>query len=147
LVVVVVIIGVLAAIAVPRLSRGGVGASEAAYSQSLTSLRGAIERYRAEHGVYPTCLVVGGNKTTIMSQLTQYTDDSGDSSPTVSGTHRFGPYLREIPGLTVSDRKGRTKVDVADGPAVGWIYDPSTGTVRGNTGTATNGGGTLYSDY
>ena len=46
---VIVILGIIAAIAIPRLSRGSDGAAEGALKRDLQVLRGALELYRAEH--------------------------------------------------------------------------------------------------
>jgi type II secretory pathway pseudopilin PulG len=147
-VIVLVIIGLIAAIAVPRLSRGA-GAGSAALQSNLQSLRKAIELYRVEHGgAYPTCVEGAGNKTTIMFQLTQYTDAAGNYAATRSATHRVGPYLRQIPKLGVTDRRDRGKINTTDAGGVGWIYDPATGDIRANTVvTATDNNGRLYSSY
>lgn len=148
LVVVVVIISLLAAIAIPRLGRGTGAAKDASFAKSLTALRNAIEHYRAEHGAYPTCNPVSGNKSTIMFQLTQYTDAAGNYSATKGGAFIYGPYLRAIPALVVRDGGDRTRISTVDGPAVAWIYDPVSGDIRGNTGAATDASGArLYSEY
>ena len=146
-VIVVVIIGVITAIAIPRMGNASAGASDAALANSLSAMRRAIDLYRAEHGVYPTATPLSGNRTTIMFQLTQYTDDAGNYSPTRSATHRFGPYLRAIPALPASSRKGREKINTSDAGGAGWIYDPATGDIRANTANEVDGRGRLYRDY
>ncbi len=113
----------------------------------MTALRKAIDLYQAEHGAFPTCNAVNGNKPTIMFQLTQLTDAGGNYSETRSATRVYGPYLRQIPKLAVSDRRDRNKINTADGGGVGWIYNPATGDIRGNTGSAADGAGRLFSDY
>ena len=147
LVVVIVIIGVLMAIAVPRLSRGLGGTELPAYQQNLAALRKAIDYYHADHGSYPTADPLQGSRTSVMLQLTQYTDAAGNYAAAKSATHSYGPYLRTIPELTVSGRKSRTRIATADGSGVGWIYNPATGEIRGNTAAETDPAGRLYSDY
>ena len=148
LVVVVLVIALIAAIAVPRLNRASGAAKDASFAKSLAALREAIERYRAEHGTYPTCDPLSGNRTTIMLQLTRYTDAAGNYAETRGGAFVYGPYLRAIPALVVRERGDRTRIATADGPGVAWIYDPASGNIRGNTGAATDSSGTRpYSDY
>ncbi len=91
MVIVVVIIGIIAAIASPRLSRGVEGAAEAALIGDLAVVRGAIDHYVTEHiGDPPT----GGN---FVAQMIQYSDINGNTSPTKTGLFIYGPYLRAIP--------------------------------------------------
>lgn len=145
LVIVVVIIGVLAAIAIPRLSRGAAGASESALSGNLKTLRTALDLYASEHGgAYPTT-------ANIVAALTTYTDDTGATSATKTGNYIYGPYLRAIPTLPVGAKKGQTGIDVvanASTATIGWIYDPTTGTIRANTiSTEVDAKGNQYSTY
>lgn len=53
LLLVVMIVGVVAAIAIPRMSLGAGGAAEAALKGNLAVLRSAIEAYRRDHGDQP----------------------------------------------------------------------------------------------
>src|SRR5207302_1986912 len=87
-----VIIGIIAAIAIPRMSRGTSGAAESALSADMSTWRHALDLYQAEHdGKYPT------DNTTIVAQLTGNTDASGTIG---SGTNfPYGPYLRAVPTL------------------------------------------------
>ncbi len=148
LVIVVVIIGIIAAIAIPRLSRGAEGAAESALKGDLAVLRNAIDLYATEHnGTFPP----SGN---VATQLTGYSDIAGDAQGTKDATHVYGPYLRQIPPLPVAGagaitggKIGDTGIAAADAAGVGWIYTAATGTVRANTGTATDDAGTLYSSY
>ncbi len=139
---VVVIIGLVAAIAIPRLSRGAAGASDSALSGNLAVLRDAIDRYSTEHGgAFPTA-------ANVANQLTQYTDASGNASATKDGNFAYGPYVRKIPALPVGAKKGATGMAASDGAGVGWIYTESTGDIRANTtASEKDSSGMLYSNY
>ena len=130
LVIVLVIIGVVAAIAVPRLSRGATNASATAVTADLVMLRKVIELYRAEHeGTFPTV-------SDFVSQMTMFSNVDGDSfavNPDLPNGIGFGPYLKAMPGLPVGVRKGSTGVAAADAAGIGWIYTEATGTIRANT--------------
>jgi type II secretory pathway pseudopilin PulG len=127
LVIVVVLMGVIAAIAIPRISRGTSGAADAALSANLSVLRNAINLYEGEHpGLHPTA-------ADIANQLTKYTDISGDVSDTKTSTHIYGPYIRKIPPLPVGSRKGNTAIAANSGNSVGWKYTSATGDIRANT--------------
>ena len=134
LVIVVVIVGLLAAIAIPRFSRGAAAASDSALSGDLAVLRNAIEMYAAEHnGKFP-------GQTTFAAQLTTYTDLGGTASPTKVGDAIYGPYLFKVPELKVGDNVGKSGVAATDGAptaastvaGTGWLYDQKTGQIWAN---------------
>ncbi|KPK80118.1 MAG: hypothetical protein AMJ81_12435 [Phycisphaerae bacterium SM23_33] len=141
LVIVVVILGIIAAIAIPRMSRGSAGATDSAVASNLAVLRNAIDLFATEHdGTFPTA-------ADIANQLTQYTDVAGVAQATKDTTHIYGPYLRKVPPVPVGPRKGSTGIAALDAPGVGWIYDDTEGTIKTNTTTEADVSGKLYSDY
>jgi prepilin-type N-terminal cleavage/methylation domain-containing protein len=151
LVIVVVIIGIIAAIAIPRMSRGTAAAGDSALGGNLSVLRSAIELFATEHGgTFPA-------GATIVNQLTQYTDDAGNAQAAKDATHVYGPYLRKIPPVTVGTLKSdNTKNSVIipqatdtpeASPTGGWIYNTATGAMHANVPTAADQNGKLYSDY
>ncbi|MFZ4572858.1 MAG: type II secretion system protein [Phycisphaerales bacterium] len=141
LVIVVVIIGIIGAIAIPRMGSGVEKAGDSALSANLAVLRSAIDLYSTEHsGSFPAA-------STIVDQLTMYSDDAGAAVATKDSTHIFGPYLRSVPPLPVGAKKGATGIAAADGATIGWIYTESTGEIRANTTTEEDARGNLYSDY
>lgn len=120
LIVVLAIIVVIGAIAVPRFSRGVEGAGNNALVRDLAVLNRAIDLYAAEHcGRFPDHRVA--------SQLTQFTDASGATSPIRSEVFVYGPYLRRIPGLPIGSNRGSSVIATAASPGVGWIYNPAEG--------------------
>jgi general secretion pathway protein G len=139
---VVVIIGLIAAIAIPRMSRGAAGAGDSALAGSLAVMRDAIDRYAAEHGgSYPTV-------ATFVANLTTYTDASGAAQATKDSTHIYGPYLRQVPALSVGAAKGNTTAAAAAATGVGWIYDATGGNISANTTSSeSDASGKLYSAY
>ena len=138
---VVVIIGLVAAIAIPRLSRGAAGAADSAVSGNLAVLRDAIDRYSVEHGgSFPTAV-------NVTNQLAQYSTGAGATQATKDGNYMYGPYVRKVPALPVGNKKGSSGIAAADGTGVGWIYDQTLGNIRANTTTEADSGGNLYSNY
>ena len=126
-VVVFVLLGIIAAIAIPRLSRGSEGSIEAAVSRDLSVLQKAIDLYAAEHdGAFP-------NPNVIAEQLTRYTDAKGTVSTQKVGSFNYGPYVRKIPPVKVGPNKGNTAIATSPGSGVGWIYNPVEGTIAPNT--------------
>lgn len=138
LVIVVVIIGILAAIAIPRMSRGAKGADESVLKGDLAIFRNAIELYKAEHGGDPP----SGTAAEVTNQITQYSDALGATSPTkdVATAKIYGPYMRNIPPLPLGTKKGDANIVVvilpADVPPAagtdGWWYNSATGDIRAN---------------
>jgi prepilin-type N-terminal cleavage/methylation domain-containing protein len=149
LVIVVVIIAIIGAIAIPRMSRGAQGASDSAVSGDLNILRSAIDLYASEHNsTYPAV-------ATITAQLTEFTDDSGNTQTTKDTTHVYGPYLRSVPTLPVgpSGYKGAsTFIDGSTGTAGttagAWFYNATTGTISANLATTVvDSKGVAYNTY
>jgi type II secretory pathway pseudopilin PulG len=123
---VIVILGVIAAIAIPRLSRGSQGSSDTACVRDVQVIQKAIDLYAAEHnGAFP-------NPAMIADQLTLYTDHTGATSKAKTPAHPFGPYLRTVPPLPTGPNKGASNISAAPGVGVGWIYDPAEGTITPN---------------
>lgn len=144
MVVVVVIIGLIAAIAVPRMSRGVQSSGENALAADMALWRQAIDMYASEHGgTFPT-------QSAIVAQLTTYSNSAGATSTThnVSNGYVYGPYMRTIPNLPVgsSSLKGTNAVGVAGSTTAAWLYDGNGG-ITPNTGTLTDSRGVLYSAY
>lgn len=161
LVIVVVIIGVIAAIAIPRISSGVAATGESALKSNLAVLRRAIDLYAAEHGgVYPGARAdgAGGAANTsqaLESQLTKFSDEQGNVSATGSATYRFGPYLRRIPPQPVGDNANNSTVaiDSVNSPPLvtagteGWVYNPTTGEMIANTDDPNQDGSHTFDEY
>jgi general secretion pathway protein G len=144
LVIVVVIIGILAAIAVPRMSRGAAAASDSALSANLSVIRSALDLYQTEHGgTYPVL-------ADLEKALTQYTNAAGNSfgDKDAAEGRIFGPYMRAVPALPVGANKGKTGFAATIGTTGGWVYDAATGTVRANCAdTEVDARGVKYNTY
>jgi prepilin-type N-terminal cleavage/methylation domain-containing protein len=145
LVIVIVIIGILAAIAVPRLSRGATAASENSLAANLAVIRNAVELCSTEHGgAYPALVDLD-------SALTLYSDYTYSTFKPARDTANgiiYGPYLRSIPPLPVGANLNKTSFVAAYAAGSGWIYDVATGAVTSNTdNTEKDSNGKLYTDY
>lgn len=148
LVVVAVIIGILAAIAIPRLSRGTAGSAESALAGDLAALRNAIDIFAAEHGgKYPRLAAIA-------DQLTQHTDHRHTTAPVAvkDADHIYGPYLQKIPPLPVGANRGKTTfTGTAPGGTAadaGWYYNETTGQILANCADGeTDESGTPFNQY
>ncbi|UCE58789.1 MAG: prepilin-type N-terminal cleavage/methylation domain-containing protein [Phycisphaerales bacterium] len=140
LVIVVVIIGIIAAIAAPRLAEGGAAAADAALRGSLRTLRGAIDMYAGEHdNVWPASKPADRSEATFIDQLTKKTNSAG-AVGNAPGEHIFGPYLRGIPPVPVGPNVGARGIDLKTTGFVyeavlsaGWVYNYDTGEIYANT--------------
>jgi prepilin-type N-terminal cleavage/methylation domain-containing protein len=145
LVIVVVILGILAAIAVPRMSRSATNAADNAVAANLAILRNAVDLFSTEHGgTYPSL-------ANLPNALTQYSDVAGTtfnaSKDTGTGVI-YGPYVRDIPPLPVGANKGKNTFTATLGGAFGWVYESSTGKIFPNCADSeVDGRGVKYNTY
>jgi prepilin-type N-terminal cleavage/methylation domain-containing protein len=132
LVIVMVIIGLLAAIAIPRLSRGSEGSGVATLVADLRAVRQAIYLYTLEH----MNELPGPTADHLVTQLTQFTNRTGGVSATKTAAYVFGPYLHQMPPCPLGPNAGSSDVliDSANSPPLtntsggeGWVYNPNTG--------------------
>ncbi|MFV1967284.1 MAG: prepilin-type N-terminal cleavage/methylation domain-containing protein [Pirellulaceae bacterium] len=133
LVVVVLILGILAAIAAPKILTNSNDASDNGIAQTLATVRDAIDLYRASTG-------------------TGYPD--GLTSVEIEG--KLDAYLRgtTFPKVTVGGLNSNViKIDTGDPPAIlgteGWTYNPALGEIRINSDSELSsqpGSGIKYSD-
>ncbi len=116
LVIVIVIIGIIAAIAVPRFSSATTNANQKQAQASAVILQNALDLFIAEHA--PGALAATG--AGIVTQLTAGTKSDG------RGGTDYGPYLRTMPAnLTIGDTADGLSIDgtcdAADAPC-GWDF-------------------------
>lgn len=131
LVIVVMILGVVAAIAVPRLGGAAERAQAANLAANVVRIQKAIDLYTAEHGDQcPASDGAGGFQTNgrwVVERLEHQTDADGTINPT---TGLYGPYLRAFPANPVNGRR-TVRIDgaAAGADTHGWRYDTSTRTI------------------
>jgi prepilin-type N-terminal cleavage/methylation domain-containing protein len=135
LVMVVTIIGIIAAIAVPRVSSASNNATRNALEATLSNVRNAIDTYYAEHNFFPGYDPANGSPDgdQFVKQLTMYSDVQGHTNATPAGPYLFGPYLRAPFPVspanqlrTVAVKAAPASADPAAG-SVGWVAVLSTG--------------------
>ena len=126
LLIVVVILGILAAVVIPQFSDASTDAKFSSLGTNLSTMRGQIELYKLQHGgVYPAM-------ATFTAQMTTKTNADG----TTTGTPTLGPYLQRIPNNPYNNLNDLSAT--ADGKT-GWTYVEGTGTITANDGGTTNG--------
>jgi general secretion pathway protein G len=149
--IVVVILGILAAIVVPQFTQASTEASENSLRSDLQSLRSQIELYRAQHtDQIPQPTFTGPIET--WPQMTETTTRAGAPSGSKIRTpvNECGPYLERVPNNPFTRTNTIVScVDRAANPRDGttaWAYVPATGEIYANHGGQT-AQGELYSDF
>ena len=155
--IVVAILGILAAIVLPTFKGHITEAREAAARDNLRILRNAIELYAAQHNGVPPGYFMGYAGSPLFEffwyQLVWATNAAGGYSP-IEGTPGFplGPYIPTIPSNpfnnlnTVSVLLNDDEFPAEATGEYGWVYQPWTKTIKLDwTGTDENG--VAYFDY
>ena len=151
LLIVVIILAILAAIVVPQFASSTDDAKLAALDTNLANTRSAVDLYFAQHGAYPSGVGDGTNAANspgaFISQLTLYTEATGDADTSKDATHVYGPYLRAatLPSDPITSVATLVVVPAASagtlpltadaGDPGGWKFDNVTGQFIMNHGT------------
>ncbi|MBN1126222.1 MAG: prepilin-type N-terminal cleavage/methylation domain-containing protein [Sedimentisphaerales bacterium] len=118
--IVVVILGILAAIVIPQFTNASEEASVNSLRADLQTMRSQIELYKVQHlGQLPTVAA-------FEAQMTDETDINGGTT----GALDYGPYLERIP---TNQFVNSDVVAAADAAGVGWVYDAAEGTITAAT--------------
>lgn len=135
LVIVVTIIGIISAIAVPRMSAASSTATGNALKLTMANVRKAVDVFYAEHGRYPGYDPASGAASGefFVDQLITYSDATGNTNATYAYPFIYGPYIRSpFPTnptnhlQTVHVKTSAADADPAAG-SVGWIAVLSSG--------------------
>jgi general secretion pathway protein G len=155
LMIVVSILGILAAIVLPQFQNHQQQAREAAAKDTLRTVRGQIQLYKLEHNG----LVPGYRNTTpidaevtLINQLVGTTSSIGmaSASQTPTSGYPLGPYFVKMPTNPFNGRSNIKYVAsasafVAD-DTTGWLYKRETAEFRLNK-TGTDSSGVAYISY
>ena len=155
LLIVVIIIAILAAIAIPQFSNSSGDAQEAALDANLATMRSAIELYRVQHNnSYPTAKASAGDTTctgtgaalgtgaintaqAFKEQMTTYSNKDGATCSIAAAGYSYGPYMRAIPAEPIkNDNTVAVTTDAAPTAAAdgkGWVYSNTTGALTMNS--------------
>ena len=156
LMIVVTILGILAAIVIPEFQGHATESRESAVKSSLHTVRSQVELYNMQHesdlGYIGTMPATGAYVGTQLTG-TSAANGSAQVSKTPNGTYPHGPYLMGMPenpynnlntikivGAAVTDYS--TQVD----DTTGWLFQKETGTLKVNS-SGTDSDGVAYADY
>jgi prepilin-type N-terminal cleavage/methylation domain-containing protein len=150
LLIVVIILAIISAIAIPQFSAATSDAQSSALDANLATIRNSIEQYRAQHTgfVYPgvnassgaECPSSGkpgtgkaGSDQALKDQMQYSSNAAGQTCSIAGGAFRFGPYLRQ--GIPAEPFNNDATIAVTDTGTIatptttgkGWAYDLKTG--------------------
>jgi prepilin-type N-terminal cleavage/methylation domain-containing protein len=155
--IVVVVLGILAAIVIPTVADSTTAAKESALTHDLHMLRRYILVYTSQHLEVSPGYPDGATDQTpteqaFVEQITMASNTRGQTAATGTPGYNRGPYLLKIP---INPFNKKTTVEVLDDgdsfPAAaddshGWIYKPLTSEVRADN-TGTDASGKAYYDF
>ncbi len=155
--IVVIILGILAAIVLPKFSNASAIARASMLADDLRVVRMQLTVFKSQHCDIPAGYP-GGDRTAAPTEaalILHMTKASNAACATADpGTpgYEYGPYLREMPANPIN---GKDTIQVlANGAAFpaagddshGWVYQPSTMTFKADSPGADDKGRT-YFDY
>ena len=115
--IVVVIVGMLAAIVVPQFTHATEDAKDGALRMNIYRVRQQLEVYKHHHRGYPSLANFEG-------QMLKGTNEAGDVGEIGGVNFKYGPYMMEVP------KNSYTNGNVVSGGTVGssdWYYNEKTG--------------------
>src|ERR1044071_8956688 len=114
--IVVIILGILAAIVIPQFTNASNDARQNSIASTLQTVRSQIELFKIQHGDTPP---VAAGMWTIMTGKSNTTDTQ---TPVATGI--FGPYGQQPP---VNPANGLSAIGAAAATTVGWVYTTGSG--------------------
>ena len=121
--IVVVILGILAAIVVPQFTSAAAESRENSIKMDVHRIRVQLEIYKAHHSDQLPSLA------NFEAQMTMSSDAQGDTAELGTDGYPFGPYIREVP------RNPNTSTNTVGDGEIGtsaWYYNEVTGEFRAN---------------
>ncbi|HEY8667515.1 MAG TPA: prepilin-type N-terminal cleavage/methylation domain-containing protein [Tepidisphaeraceae bacterium] len=115
--IVVIILGILAAIVIPQFTNASTDARKNSTTSQLQTVRSQIELYKLQHNDTMPPLLTGGWTNLIVKS---------NADGTTTGTPTFGPYLQAAP---VNPLNQQSAVASAPATAKGWVFDSTTGKI------------------
>ncbi len=121
--IVVVILGILAAIVIPQFTEASTEAKLTRLMTDLQTLRSQIELYKIQHNDIPPSLA------NFVEQMTDYTDIDGVGQA-AAGPGVYGPYIQKVPINPFNDDDAVVAGPPTGMDSGGWAYDQDTGAIH-----------------
>jgi general secretion pathway protein G len=127
--IVVIILGILAAIVIPQFTQASTEARLSNLKTNLQTVRTQLLLYKTQHNeAYPD--------SNFSTQMVLFSDISGGTATAGDSTHTFGPYLQAVPVNPLSNSSairvvtGNATAFSAPSSDAGWYYNSDTGEFR-----------------
>jgi len=141
--IVVVILGILAAIVIPQFTEASTEAKTSSLASSLQTVRSQIELYKIQHGdVAPTLANIVACMTTCSNSGSPTLTFWADRTAVPANTIAFGPYMQKMPVNPFTN----TDTVAAPGTVAAWNYVAATGQFTAADG-GTDSAGVAHSAY
>ena len=114
--IVVVILGILAAIVIPQFTSASQDAKKSSALSQLQTIRSQIELYKNQHNDAEPDLV------TNWDQFTEYTDIDGNTNATKTTVFKYGPYMQKAPVNPFTQGSDVAADNSADWQYVGGVF-------------------------
>ncbi|MFZ2149250.1 MAG: prepilin-type N-terminal cleavage/methylation domain-containing protein, partial [Sedimentisphaerales bacterium] len=118
--IVVVILGILAAIVIPQFTEASTEAKLSSLCADLQTLRSQIELYKIQHNDNPP------DFASFMLQMTTYSDITGATAAAKTPVFCYGPYMQKVPVNQFNNK--------LDATGINGLLD-NTGTAGDNVGS------------
>jgi len=137
--IVVVILGILAAIVIPQFTEASTEAKTSSLCTDLQTMRSQIELYKVQHNDnLPSMAMVafGGNQVNGLTGVTLI-----DGTQVAAGTaNSYGPYVQKIPTNQFNDldtiREEAVATSTAGANTDGWVFNTITGAFQADDSAA-----------
>ena len=149
--IVVVILGILAAIVIPQFTSASTEAKESNLVSNLQAVRSQIQLYKIQHNDNLPATVTG---VSFADAMTGQTDVNGNVWVTGAGT-AYGPYMQRIPKNPFGPAGSENTVEIdgaVGGDSHGWHFTTVAGATQGlfqadDSGSNALDNNTLHIDY
>ena len=131
--IVIVVLGILAAIVVPQFSDASTDAKTSSLVSNLQTVRAQIQMYKIQHnGDLP-----GAGTASVSDAMTKYTDIDGALAATQApAAGVYGPYLQSIPKNSFNDKTTIDESGTVGDNNAGWELNTTTGAFQADDNAA-----------
>ena len=122
--IVVSILGSLAAIVIPQYSESSTEAKYASLCTDLHTLRSQIELYKIHHNGFPPSFA------NFVAEMTRYSDISGNTALAKTVVFYYGPYMQKVPVNPFNNKRILDNTGTVGDNVGGWEYNQATGEIN-----------------